>query len=494
MALKRRVLKSRAENFRQERGTGMTEKNGENLMGEEGKASEKGAGAKAVMSYQETMEYVEELGIYGSVPGLTNMENLCEKLGNPQNELSFIHVAGTNGKGSVSAFIFEILRAAGYRVGRYISPVIFDYRERIQAGGRIIGKKDLCRLMTKMREICEELVSEGKPHPTVFEIETAVAFAYFREKGCQLVVLETGLGGALDATNIVTNTLAAVFTSVSYDHMKVLGGTLEEIAGNKAGIMKPGCFAVALKGTEGVMEVLSQKAKALQVPLTVVDAAEASGVKRSLDKQVFSYGGYQNLTITLPGSWQVENAMVSVAVIKKLKESGFAIPDKAVYQGLCDTFWPGRFQVLASKPYFIADGAHNRDAAKRLAETIRFYFTNKRIIYIIGMLRDKEQDEILKETCPLAEQVLTISTKGERGFSAYDLACIAGKYHSNVTAADSVEEAVELAYLLADEKAVIIAFGSLSYLGNLIKTVEKAFAIKGRKHIGRSLHGKQRKN
>ena len=141
MALKRRVLKSRAENFRQERGTGMTEENGENLMGEEGKASEKGAGAKAVMSYQETMEYVEELGIYGSVPGLTNMENLCEKLGNPQNELSFIHVAGTNGKGSVSAFIFEILRAAGYRVGRYISPVIFDYRERIQAGGRIIGKR-----------------------------------------------------------------------------------------------------------------------------------------------------------------------------------------------------------------------------------------------------------------------------------------------------------------------------------------------------------------
>ncbi len=186
--------------------------------------------------------------------------------------------------------------------------------------------------------------------------------------------------------------------------------------------------------------------------------------------------------------------MVSVAVIKKLKESGFAIPDKAVYQGLCDTFWPGRFQVLASKPYFIADGAHNRDAAKRLAETIRFYFTNKRIIYIIGMLRDKEQDEILKETCPLAEQVLTISTKGERGFSAYDLACIAGKYHSNVTAADSVEEAVELAYLLADEKAVIIAFGSLSYLGNLIKTVEKASAIKGGKNIGRSLHGKQRKN
>ena len=177
--------------------------------------------------------------------------------------------------------------------------------------------------------------------------------------------------------------------------------------------------------------------------------------------------------------------MVIVAVIKKLNESFFAIPYKAVYQWLCDTFWPGRFQVLASKPYFIADGAHNRDAAKRLAETIRFYFTNKRIIYIIGMLRDKEQDEILKETCPLAEQVLTISTKGERGFSAYDLACIAGKYHSNVTAADSVEEAVELAYLLGEEKAVIMAFGSVSYFGNLRNWAEKPSSILGGKHIVR---------
>lgn len=453
-----------------------------------------GSGTSEIMTYSEVMEYVEELGKYGSVPGLANMKNLCEKLGNPERELSFIHVAGTNGKGSVCAFTFEILRAAGYRVGRYISPVIFDYRERIQAGGRIIGKKDLCRLMTRMREICRELVSEGKPHPTAFEIETAIAFQYFKEKDCYPVVLETGLGGELDATNIVTNTLAAVFTSISRDHMKILGDTLEEIAENKAGILKPGAFAVALKGTDGVMKVIAERAKALEAPLTIVDAGEASGIRRSLERQVFSYAGYKGLTISLPGDWQVENAMVSVALIKKLKESGFSIPERAIYRGLRDTFWPGRFQVLAVKPYFIADGAHNADAAKRLAGTIRFYFTNKRIIYIIGMLRDKEQDEVLRETCPLAEQVLTISTRGERGLSAYDLACTAGKYHENVTAADSVEEAVELAYLLADEKAVIIAFGSLSYLGKLIKTVEKISAKKGGNRVGRDSHGKQSKN
>ncbi|MCM1136768.1 MAG: bifunctional folylpolyglutamate synthase/dihydrofolate synthase [Clostridium sp.] len=444
-------------------------------------------------TYKEAMEYVEELGRYGSVPGLDNIRNLCKKLGNPQEELAFIHVAGTNGKGSVSAFIFEILRAAGYRAGRYISPVIFDYRERIQVGGRVIGKKDLCRLMTKMREICGELTAEGKPHPTAFEIETAMAFCYFREKNCQLVVLETGLGGELDATNIVANTVAAVFTSISFDHMKILGGTLEKIAENKAGIMKPGAFAVAQKGAAEVMGVLEKKANALSVPLTVVDPQEALGVKRSLEKQVFSYAGYKNLTITLPGSWQVENAMVSVQVIKKLKEAGYRIPDRAVYRGLENTFWPGRFQVLSKKPYFIADGAHNGDAAARLAETIRFYFTNKRIIYIIGILRDKAQDEILRATCPLAEQILTISTKGERGLSAYELACMAKKYHPNVTSADSVEEAVELAYLLADEKAVIIAFGSLSYLGNLIKAVED-FSAKKNGAPREVLYGKQGKN
>lgn len=450
--------------------------------------------SEKIMTWPEAMEYVEELRKYGSVPGLANMENLCEKLGNPQKELSFIHVAGTNGKGSVSAFIFEILRAAGYRVGRYISPVIFDYRERIQAGGRLIAKKDLCRLMTEMKKLCGELVAEGKPHPTAFEIETAIAFEYFREKKCRLVVLETGLGGALDATNIVTNTVAAVFTSISFDHMGVLGDTLTKIAENKAGIMKPGAFAVALKGKSEVTAVLEKRAKELAIPLTWVDVREARGIKRSLERQAFSFGEYKNLTVSLPGSWQVENAMVSVQVISGLRKSGFSIPDMAVYRGLRDTFWPGRFQVLSSKPYVIADGAHNRDAAARLAETVGFYFTNKRIIYIIGILRDKEQDEILKVTCPLAEQIFTISTGGERGLSAYDLACMARKYHQSVTSADSVEEAVELAYLLADEETAIVAFGSLSYLGNLIKAVENVSAKRGGKPLRRSSHGKQGKN
>lgn len=447
-----------------------------------------------MMTYQEVMDYIEELKKYGSVPGLTNMENLCEKLGNPEDNLRFIHIAGTNGKGSVLSFVSEILKASGYCVGRYISPTIFEYRERIQMNSRSISKKDLCRLMELMKEKCEELVAEGKPHPTAFEIETAMGFYYFKEQGCDIVVLETGLGGTLDATNIVKNTLVEIFTSISLDHMGILGDTLTKIAENKAGILKPNSRAVMLKGEDEVIAVISKKAEELKVPITIADPEESFDVKSTLEKQSFSYASYTNLTIHLVGRYQIDNAILAIKAVEELRELGITIKEKAIYKGLEQAIWPGRFQVIGKSPYFIADGAHNRDGARQLAKSIRFYFTNRKILYIIGILRDKEQDEILKVTCPLATQIFTVPTQGERGLTSYDLAGMASKYHGNVTALDSVQEAVELAYLLADKDTVIIAFGSLSYLGNLMKLVETLSDRKMRKDIGRDSHGKQRED
>lgn len=446
------------------------------------------------MNYQEVLDYVEELKKYGSVPGLDSIQRLCSRLGNPQDKLKFIHIAGTNGKGSVLAFCSEILKASGYRVGRYISPTIFEYRERIQIGGRPISKKELCRLMELMKNLCEELVAEGNPHPTAFEIETAMAFSFFAEQKCDMVVLETGLGGLLDATNIVKTTVLAVITSISLDHMGVLGNSLISIAENKAGIMKPGSRAVALKGEESVMEVLERKAQELAIPFLAVDPAEMKGVRSSLEKQSFHYKGYKDLAISMAGKYQLENAALAVCAMEELAKAGFPVKESAIYKGLLLTCWPGRFQILTKKPLFIADGAHNRDAAVRLAQSIRFYFTNRRIIYIIGILRDKEQDEILKATCPLASQILTVPTPGERGLSSYELACMVREYHENVTATDSVQEAVELAYLLADKETVIVAFGSLSYLGNLINIVKAASDKESRKKMGRDSHGKQRES
>ncbi len=439
---------------------------------------------KEEMSYRETMDYIDSLSVYGSVPGLTNIINLCEKLGNPQDCLKFVHIAGTNGKGSLLCFTSTILKEAGCKVGRFLSPELFEYREKIQINGRMISKKDLCSYMTKMKKLCQQLIEEGKHHPTLFEIETALAFLYFKEKKCDIVVLETGMGGELDATNIIKNTLVAVFVSISLDHMAYLGDSKEKIARTKAGILKQGCTAVTIQQTPEVMNVLIDRCREKGIELIVAEPARAVHVKSGVERQKFTYKGVKDISISLPGRYQIDNAVLAFEVIKALERQEYSIPEKALYQGFAKAVWPGRFELICKKPVFIADGAHNRDAAVRLAESIGFYFTNRRIIYIMGILRDKEQEEIIKATCSYADQILTVPTKGPRGLSSYELACQVCRFHHNVTALDSIEEAVELSFLLADKDTVIIAFGSLSYLGHLIRTVAN------RNELRSDLHGK----
>lgn len=439
-------------------------------------------GEKEQMTYEQAMEYMDDLQSYGSVPGLTSIINLCEKLGNPQERLKFVHIAGTNGKGSTLAFISEILKEAGYRVGRYISPTIFEYRERIQVNGRMITKKDLCRLMTEVKDACEALVRERKAHPTPFEVETALSFLYFVEKECDIVVLETGLGGEQDATNLIQNTLVAVLASVSMDHMGILGNSLSEIAMQKAGIIKDGCRVVSTLQETEVQTVIEEKCRQYNVPLMIADGSRATKIKSTLEKQRFSYGKYKDAEISLIGRYQIHNAVLAIEAVESLSLCGYPVSEKAVYAGLKKAVWPGRFQLLCKKPVFIADGAHNRDGAARLAQSVEFYFTNKRIIYIMGILRDKEQEEIIRQTYSYAQQILTVPTKGARGTSSYELACEVSRYCGNVTALDSVQEAVELSFLMADKDTVIIAFGSLSYLGELITTVENRDKIRSDSH------------
>lgn len=437
---------------------------------------------KEVMSYEKTMEYMEHLQSYGIVPGLSNIRNLCEKLSNPQDTLRFVHIAGTNGKGSTLAFISTILQKAGYRVGRYISPTIFEYRERFQINGRMMTKKDLCRLTAVVKEACDLLVAEGKPHPTPFEVETALAFLYFQEKDCDIVVLECGMGGLEDATNLIQNTLVAVITSISMDHMGILGKTLTEIARQKAGIIKKGSRVVAVCQKEEAQAVIEETCRECGVSYVMADAEKAKKVKSTLKKQSFSYEEYQDVEISLIGRYQIENAILAIEVVKALAVCGYVVSQKAVYEGLRDAKWRGRFELLCQKPLFLADGAHNRDGAGKLIQSIEFYFTNKRIIYIMGMLRDKEQEEIIKRTAPYADRILTIPTKGVRGTSSYELASLASRYHGDVTALDSVQEAVELSFLMADKDTVILAIGSLSYLGELITIVENRDKIRSDLH------------
>lgn len=443
------------------------------------------------MNYREAMAYMEELQQYGSVMGLESIRGLCARLENPQDQLRFVHIAGTNGKGSVLAYVSTVLSAAGYRTGRYLSPTVKEYRERFQIDGRMITQSGLCKYLEPVKDAAEAMAAEGMPHPTAFEVETVVAFLYFLDKQCDIVVLETGMGGALDATNVIGTTLAAVFTSISMDHMGILGDDIGQIAETKAGIIKDKCYVISAKQKPEVMKVLRQTALVHKARFYTADADRVKHVRYGVTRQHFSYDKYKNLEITLAGQFQIENAVLALETLGALGRQGYPVTEDRLRLGMAQTRWPGRFDVIGTKPLFIADGAHNEDASRRLAESIRFYFTNKRIIYIMGMLRDKEYDKVIRNTYELAEQIITVTPPlAGRALHGYELAQAVREYHEHVTVADSVQEAVEIAYLLAgqDKDCVIIAFGSLSYLGELISVVEH------RDTIRRDSHGRSEEN
>ena len=247
------------------------------------------------MNYRQVMEYVESLQVLGSVPGLENIINLCKELGNPQDDLKFIHITGTNGKGSVCTYLSSALDKAGYKVGSYNSPTIRDYRERICVNGRMISQRALCEMMERVKEACDKLVAEGNTHPTPFEVETALGFLYFKEKKCDYVILECGMGGKSDATNLVKNTAVAVFTPIGMDHMGFLGETIEEIAAQKAGIIKSGCRVVSSQQREEAAQVIEQVSRKQQTKPVVVRNEDATKIHYGLEKQSFVY--QENLKI-----------------------------------------------------------------------------------------------------------------------------------------------------------------------------------------------------
>ena len=437
------------------------------------------------MKYQEAMDYIESCALYGIVPGLDSIRELLRRLGNPQKDLKFIHIAGTNGKGSTLAFISTAIAEQGYKVGRYVSPTIFEYRERFQIQGKPISKTEVGKLMEIVAKHADDMERENFPHPTPFEIETAMAFYEFAEKKCDFVVLETGMGGKSDATNVIENTLISVITSISRDHMGFLGETIEEIAEHKAGIIKNNSVVVSAKQENGVTAVLEDEAAKRQASKIIfLDEKDIKNEKYMMQKTSFSYKEMKKIEISLLGMYQVKNAALALEVLEVLKEMGYVIREEKIRKAFLKTQWSARFQVIHKKPTFIVDGAHNAAAAKELRKSIEFYFTNKRIIYIIGMFRDKEYRQVLETTCDLAEHIITVAKKGsDRALTALELAKEVAKINPMVTVADSVEEAVELSFLLADSNTVILAFGSLAYLGDCI------YAVEHWKEMGKDTHG-----
>ena len=450
------------------------------------------------MTYNEAIAYMEQIQKKGSILGLGPVQMLLTHLGKPQDKLKVIHVAGTNGKGSICTFLENMYVAEGKRVGRYISPTIHCYLERFQINGVYMGETQFARLLTDVVQVLEKLEREGEPLPTAFEIETAIAFLYFVEMQVDIVILETGMGGRLDATNVVAKPLCTVFASIGMDHMQFLGDTIEQIAYEKAGIMKRNCPVVSYPNKSDVMQVLREqfakvncneklilKQESLHnscareeeaIDMEVIEKATISQIitfdkeditilSETLEGSTFRYKD-EEYSIAMSGRYQIYNAVTAI-------ETKLLLDGHMEKEGLHNARWEGRFEKISDEPLFIRDGAHNVDGVLALRESLQKHFTNHHIIFIIGVLRDKAYDSMMQLLCPMADSIFTITPPSERGLSGEELRNCVVKYCKNVQACDNVEEAKACAqkvyneYSQKGEEGVIVAWGSLSYIGQI---------------------------
>ena len=425
------------------------------------------------MDYQQSRAYVSDADRYaGGALDLTNIKELMKRLGNPQDQLKYVHVAGTNGKGSVIAYLYTTLSEAGYRVGRYISPSVYSYREKMEVAGRSVSREQFAGYVTRVAAAIEEMTSEGLAHPTPFEIETAVAFLFFAEENCDLVILEVGMGGNLDATNIIKNTILAVLVPISMDHQSFLGNTLTEIAEKKAGIIKPGCSVATVGQKPESLKVIQEVCHENGADLTVADLEKAKAVKADFAGQTLEYRG-ETYELSLAGSYQTENAALAIEALSILGEKGYPTTIEQRKKGLKDTKWNGRLTIIHRDPLFIVDGAHNPAAADMLEDSVRKYFKGRRIFFIMGVFRDKDYHYIIRKLCPYAEQIVTVETPDNpRALPAEELAEAIEPCNSHVQASESIRDAVDKVFDMAGKDDVILSFGSLSFIGEITAIVK----------------------
>lgn len=429
-----------------------------------------------ILNENELKTYIETIGKTGSILGLDSITALMHQLSDVQDQLSVIHVAGTNGKGSVCAMLESILMGAGYRVGKYTSPAVFEEAERYRVNGQNISEKDYAKAISLVKEACDRMVAKGMSQPTLFEVETAAAFLYFYQQKCEIVILETGMGGAEDATNVIKKPVVSVLTSISRDHMGFLGDTLEEIAAVKAGIIKEGAAVAAVEPTEEVRGVIDGVCREKGVPVFYTSEEQVRNLRLENARLCFFHEQLGEIRLKMMGKYQLQNALCAIETIHILNHRGFPVTPEQLKEGLEQAEWEGRFSILSEQPLFVIDGAHNEDAAKKLRETLEMGFTKYDIIYIIGVLADKEHEKMLRRMLPLAAKVFTVTPHNSRAMDGADLAKEASKYHPDVTYVPEIGEAVRRARKVAEDKqGMVLSFGSLSYLGevkNALKEIE----------------------
>ena len=414
------------------------------------------------MNLDQAIEYIHSL-YRKAVPGLDRIRRLLKLLGDPQKELKFVHIAGTNGKGSTAAMTASILCKAGYRAGLFTSPYIYRFHERIQMDGKQIADEKLLPLILKVKALAETM----DEMPTEFEFVTALAMEYYRQENCPIVVLEVGMGGRIDATNAIDAPEVAVITNIGLDHTDALGDTLPKIAANKAGIIKAGCHAVVYRGDAEVEAVYDRICTQLGCPLRKADFASLKLHHCDLFGQTFDCGDRKDLQLPLLGDHQLHNAAVVLSVIDALKERGYAITEEHVYEGMRNVTWPGRFDIVCREPLFIIDGGHNPQCIQALVKNIDDYLAGKKIIALTGVLADKDYGEMFRPVMGKVDSFVCVTPDNYRRLPSAELAAHLRAAGAEAIACETVKEGVEKAKALAGADGAVLCFGSLYSIGDI---------------------------
>ena len=422
------------------------------------------------MTYDKALEFIHSVSSLGSIPGLERIRKLLELLGNPEKELRFIQVAGTNGKGSVSSMLSSVLTKSGYKTGLYTSPFILDFNERIAVDGEMISDSSLAEITEHVRSFAEKMGSS----PTEFELITAIGFEYFKRQKCDVVVLEAGMGGRFDATNTAENTILSIITGVSLDHTDYLGDTVEKIAWEKAGIIKPNSAVLFGGGDEGVTSVIKKEAKEKSARLYVSDKKNISVISSSLSGSVFNYKNRKEVAVSLIGSYQPENAAVVLDACDILKDIGFKLSEENIRASLSKASWRARMEILSKKPLVIYDGGHNPEGICASTKSIKGLFGGK-VLVVMGIMRDKDYRFIIGKISDIAEKVYCVTPDNPRSLKAEVLAEEFRKSgFENAVSFDSIKDALTSAFKDAEKKNTpIFAAGSLYMYKEVYENVKE---------------------
>lgn len=422
------------------------------------------------MTYTQALEYIHSVSWKGSVPGLERTRQLLALMGNPEKKLKFIHIAGTNGKGSTASMSANVLFKAGYNVGLYTSPYIFEFNERMRVNGENIFNEELAEITEYVKPLAESM--EDKP--TEFELVTCIAFAYFYRHKCDIVCLEVGMGGELDSTNVIEPPVASVITNIGLDHTEFLGDTLEKIAETKSKIIKENSIAVLYPSEKEVEKVIEARCKAVNAQLVKADFGSVVPASTSLEYQAFNWKNLENIKLHLLGEHQLKNVATVLTLMETLRLKGFVITDEAIRQGIEGAVWQGRFEVVSRNPLFVVDGGHNPQCIEALVKNVKSYITSRPLIVLTGVLADKDYNSMYSEMSQLADEFVTVTPPNPRALSASDLAEYITSLGTKATPCNSIAEGVALAKEKAGERGAVLAYGSLYMVADIENYAKKA--------------------